>query len=64
MNTRLNSDKREEELVETWALPYAATLGSSRRLQGIFLEVLARLPVPAKKSLKIIGRQLVLQMVG
>ena len=62
MNTRLNSDKREEELVETWALPYAATLGSSRRLQGIFLEVLARLPVPAKKSLKIIGRQLVLQM--
>ena len=62
MNTRLNSDKREEDLVETWALPYAATLGSSRRLQGIFLEVLARLPVPAKKSLKIIGRQLVLQM--
>jgi hypothetical protein len=54
--------KDGEELTATWALPWAATLGSSVRKQGIFLEVRARLPVAARKSLKIAGRGLALQM--
>ena len=52
----------EAELVGTWPLPYAATLGSSVRKQGIFLEVRAHLPVAAKKSLKIGAGELSLHM--
>jgi hypothetical protein len=51
-----------EELTETWALSYAATLASSIRVKGIFLEVRARLPLVAKKSLKISSRQITLRM--
>ena len=50
------------ELIETWPLTYAATLGSSVRVRGIFLEVRAGLPAPARKALKIEDRALVLQM--
>ena len=49
-------------LREAWPLPYVATLGSSVRVRGIFLEVRARLPASAKKSLKVAARELTLQM--
>jgi len=51
-----------EELVGVWPLPYGATLGSSTRSKGIFLEVRARLPLLAKKSLTIKARELTLRM--
>lgn len=50
----------EEVLVKTWLLPYAATLGSSVRKQGIFLEIRAQLPVAAKRLLTIVAGELVL----
>jgi hypothetical protein len=50
------------ELVKTWVLPPAATLGSSVRAKGILLELRARLPVASKKSLDIDGGELTLSM--
>src|SRR5687767_4700720 len=50
------------DLVQTWALPFAATLGSSIRAVGLFLEVRARLPVTARKALTIKGRELTLRL--
>lgn len=50
------------ELVEEWKLSSAATLGSSVRTRGIFLEVRARLPSAAKKFLNIQARTLALRM--
>jgi len=52
----------EEELTETWTLPSDATLGSSVRKKGIFLEVRARLPTAAKKSLHLAADGLTLRM--
>jgi hypothetical protein len=52
----------DAELVEEWSLPTAATLGSSVRVRGIFLEVRARLPIAAKKFLHVEARTLVLRM--
>jgi hypothetical protein len=50
------------DLVQTWALPFVATLGSTIRAVGLFLEIRARLPVAARKSLTIKARQLTLRM--
>jgi hypothetical protein len=50
------------ELVEEWKLSSAATLGSSVRTRGIFLEARARLPSGAKKFLHIEARTLALRM--
>ena len=50
--------------VATWELPYAATLGSSVRARGLFLEVRARLPAAARKLLSIKARELVLRASG
>jgi hypothetical protein len=50
------------ELVEEWKLSSAATLGSSVRARGIFLEARARLPSGAKKFLHIEARTLALRM--
>lgn len=50
------------ELVETWTLPPAATLGSSVRAKGILLEIRARLPSSTRKSLDISGRVFTLAM--
>jgi hypothetical protein len=61
MKSKLNPDDKKE-LVETWTLPYAATLGSSVRAAGIFLEVRARLPEAVRKFLKIASRSLSLRM--
>ncbi|RDL47895.1 hypothetical protein BLJAPNOD_05120 [Ensifer sp. M14] len=41
------------ELIETWILSPAATLGSSVRAKGILLEIRARLPFPVRKSLDL-----------
>jgi hypothetical protein len=50
------------ELVRNWPLPFAATLGSTIRAVGLFLEIRARLPVPARKALSIKGRELTLRL--
>src|SRR5687767_6554530 len=50
------------DLVETWALPFAATLGSSIRAVGQFLEIRARLPATARKALTIKARELTLRL--
>lgn len=50
------------ELIKQWALPPAATLGSSVRAKGILLEVRARLPKEARKSLDVDGARLTLTM--
>src|SRR3569833_2845533 len=52
----------DEDLIESWPLTYAATLGSSVRVKGIFLEARARLPAALRKMLKVKERSLVLQM--
>ncbi|WP_105430990.1 hypothetical protein [Neorhizobium sp. T6_25] len=55
-------EKNEIELLRTWTLTPAATLGSSVRAKGILLEMRARLPVPSKKSLILEGNELILSM--
>ncbi|ASQ03367.1 hypothetical protein HR059_11160 [Sinorhizobium meliloti WSM1022] len=55
-------DKNHIELLKTWVLPPAATLGSSVRMKGILLEIRARLPHATKKSLNLDGRELTLMM--
>jgi hypothetical protein len=50
------------DLVQNWALPFAATLGSTIRAVGLFLEVRARLPVAARTSLTIKARELTFRM--
>jgi hypothetical protein len=50
------------DLIKTWTLPFAATLGSSIRAVGIFLEVRARLPAAARKALTIKARELTLRL--
>lgn len=49
-------------LTQEWALPAAATLGSSVRAKGILLEMRARLPFAVRKSLDVAGASLVLRM--
>lgn len=55
-------EEQSAGLVETWTLSYAATLGSSVRKQGIFLELRAHLPPAVRKSLKIEAGAVVLRM--
>jgi hypothetical protein len=49
-------------LTNEWALPHAATFGSSVRTRGILLEILARLPAPLKKSLSLKDRRLIVSL--
>lgn len=51
-----------EELFEVWTLPSAARLGSSIRSKGIYLEIRARLPLTARKSLTVKAGELTLRM--
>lgn len=55
-------DRNHVELLKTWVLPPAATLGSSIRMKGILLEIRARLHSTAKTSLDLEGRELTLMM--
>lgn len=64
ISLRMAKNKKNDTpaLVETWALPPAATLGSSVRAKGILLEIRARLPSPLRKSLDISGTVFTLTM--
>lgn len=55
-------EKNDVELLKTWALPTAATLGSTVRAKGILLEIRTRLPSATKKSLDIDAGELALAM--
>ncbi|UXS01262.1 hypothetical protein [Agrobacterium tumefaciens] len=54
--------KNDIELIRTWTLSTAATLGSSVRAKGILQEMQARLPAAIKKLLVLEGRELTLAM--
>ncbi len=56
------SEKNDVELIRTWTLATAVTLGSSVRAKGIMQEVRARLPAISKKALSLEGTDLVLSM--
>ncbi|WP_423066995.1 hypothetical protein [Devosia sp. CN2-171] len=61
MKQRAKSDATNQ-LQNCWPLSYAATMGSSVRSKGVFLEVRARLPNSAKKALSVRSRELTLVM--
>ncbi|MFD2647151.1 hypothetical protein ACFSX5_04985 [Devosia albogilva] len=50
------------DLVQEWALPAGATLGSSVRARGILLELRARLPSSVRKSLNLAAGVITLRM--
>ena len=50
------------ELLRTWTLSPAATLGSAVRAKGILQEIQARLPATSKKSVALEGRDVILAM--
>lgn len=54
--------KTDIELLRTWTLSAAATLGSSVRAKGILQEIQARLPATSKKSVVLEGSDLILAM--
>jgi hypothetical protein len=56
------NDTSRVELLRTWVLPSAATLGSAVRMKGILQEIRARLPAALKKSLDLDGHELTLMM--
>lgn len=58
----MKQDADGAELVELWTLPFAARLGSSIRSKGLYLEIRARLPVAARKSLSVKAGELTLRM--
>jgi hypothetical protein len=45
--------KNDVELLKTWRLASAATMGSAVRARGILLELRARIPAALKKSLDL-----------
>jgi hypothetical protein len=54
--------KDDIELLRTWALSAAATMGSAVRAKGLLQEVQARLPVALKKLIVLDAGELVLAM--
>jgi hypothetical protein len=54
--------KTDIELLKTWTLSPAATLGSSVRAKGILQEIKARLPAISKKSVILEGSEITLAM--
>jgi len=54
--------KTDIELLRTWTLSAAATLGSSVRAKGILQEIQARLPAISKKSVVLEGSEITLAM--
>ncbi|AOF92370.1 hypothetical protein BSY16_6252 (plasmid) [Sinorhizobium sp. RAC02] len=60
---RMPKDETSDiELMKTWTLTPAATLGSAVRAKGILLELRARLPLSSKKSLVLESGEIVLAM--
>jgi hypothetical protein len=51
-----------DRLTQMWTLPSAATLGSSVRAKGILQELRARLPLDARRSLKLTSGSIDLEM--
>lgn len=59
--------KREKngiELIRTWTLPAAVTMGSAVRAKGVLQEIQARLPSSLKKSISLEGVDLTLAMAA
>lgn len=56
------TEKSDIELIRTWTLSTAMTLGSSVRAKGILQEIQARLPAVSKKSISLDGNELTLAM--
>ena len=48
------------DLIRSWTLPSAVTLGSAVRTKGIVLELRARMPAAWRESLDVYGATLVL----
>lgn len=55
-------EKNTVELIRTWTLPVAVTMGSSVRAKGILQEIQARLPAISKKAITLDGSDLILAM--
>ncbi len=56
------ADKSDIELIRTWTLSSAMTLGSSVRAKGILQEMQARLPTVTKKSVILEGNEITLSL--
>ncbi|KAA3509470.1 hypothetical protein RMS29_022255 [Agrobacterium rosae] len=55
-------EKDDIELIRTWTLPAAVTMGSAVRAKGVLQEIQARLPASSKKSISLEGVDLTLAM--
>lgn len=55
-------EKNDIELIRTWTLPAAVTMGSAVRAKGVLQEIQARLPASLKKSISLEGIDLILAM--
>ena len=55
-------EKSGIELIRTWTLSPAMTLGSSVRAKGILQEMQARLPAASKKSISLERNEITLAM--
>ena len=55
-------DKSDIELIRTWTLPAAVTMGSAVRAKGILQEIQSKLPSSARKSISLEGVDLTLAM--
>jgi hypothetical protein len=55
-------EKNDVELIRTWTLSPAATLGSAVRAKGILQELQSRVPAVSKKSLALDGGDIILAM--
>lgn len=57
-------DKSDIELIRTWTLPAAVTMGSAVRAKGILQEIQSKLPSSARKSIWLEGVDLTLAMAA
>ncbi|TAZ35378.1 hypothetical protein ELH80_13850 [Rhizobium ruizarguesonis] len=55
-------EKTDVELIRTWTLSPAATMGSAVRAKGILQELRSRVPAVSKKSLALDGSDIILAM--
>lgn len=55
-------EKNDIELIKTWTLSAAVTMGSSARARGLLQEIQARLPARYKKVISLEGVDLILAM--
>ncbi|OWV92672.1 hypothetical protein ATY81_16000 [Rhizobium sp. R72] len=55
-------EKNDVELIRTWTLSSAATMGSYVRAKGVLQELQSRVPATSKKSLALDGSDIILAM--